>query len=74
MLEFVFGQSTQHNFEPDDVDGGFYEIDVDCAEDFTIAMMWIAYMHTFAREVQLEQFSVGKERQKVVDFILQMYI
>lgn len=56
-------------FDENEVDGGIAEIATSCDEDFFVAMAYVAYCITFRREVKLDDFDVGKERDKMVDFI-----
>mgnify|MGYP001626936825 CR=1 FL=1 len=56
----------------EEIDGGTSEVAVDCDEDYLIGMAYVAQCHTFSRYVNLEKYSTTKEREKMVDLLLQV--
>ena len=67
-IALYFGEE----FDIEMIDGGTSEIAVTCEEDYMVAMAYVADCHTFAREVNLETFSIDHERNKMVDIFLNM--
>jgi len=47
-------------------------VDVQCEEDFLIAMTYIGECFTFKRAVDFQTFDVERERQKIVDLLLSL--
>ena len=63
-------QATNQKFDESMVDGGINSVCVTCDEDYLIAMVYIADCLTFKRNVDLECFNVGREREKMLDTLL----
>ena len=59
-------------FDIEMVDGGTCEVCVSCEEDYMVAMGYVAYCHTYKRVVNLENFDIERERNKMVDLYLSL--
>ena len=57
-------------FDIEMVDGGTCEVCVSCEEDYMVAMGYVADCHTYKRVVNLENFDIERERNKMVDLYL----
>ena len=71
----IFATCAKHfneEFDVENVDGGTSEIFVTCEEDYMVGMAYIADCHTYKREVELENFNVERERNKMVDLYLSL--
>ena len=58
-------------FDESMIDGGLKQVSCGCEEDYLVAMAYIAEQFTFKRAIDLERFNVDRERNKMVDLILQ---
>lgn len=68
----AIAQQTGQKFDESMVDGGLNSVCVTCDEDYMVAMVYIADCLTFKRNIDLECFNVARERDKMVDTLLQI--
>ena len=71
----IFGDCAKffgEEFDIEMVDGGTCEVAVGCEEDYMVAMAYVADCHTYHREVNLEKFDIGRERNKMIDLYLSL--
>ena len=59
-------------FDEDQVDGGVESVSVNNEEDYLIAMIYIAECLTFKRPIDFQTFEVQRERNKILDVVLQL--
>ena len=67
-----FSSKKGINFDVNAIDGGVESVGVTCEEDYLIAMCYIAECFTFKRSVDLESFKIERERNKIVDLLLNL--
>lgn len=59
-------------FDEGDINGGSDELEITCDEDYLVGIAYVADCHTFARETDLDNFDVDRERAKMVDLFLSL--
>ena len=60
------------DLDVDQVDGGSFEICVDCEEDYMVVMAYVASCHPFNRVLNLATFDCDRVRNNLVDLFLRL--
>ena len=64
--------SKAKKFDETQVDGGVQPVCVNCEEDYLVTMAFIAEQYTFKRAIDLETLNIERERNQMVDLLLQL--